>query len=68
MNKQYEKSICNGKVVFVARTYELLTGRYGFETSENGKPFEINMNMPTFKKQKDAENWIENNTEWKLKE
>ena len=66
MNKQYVKSICNGKIVFTARIYKLLTGRYGFETSENGKPFVINVNMPTFKKIEDAINYIENNPEWKI--
>ena len=67
MNKQYTKSICNGKVVFTARIYKFLTGRYGFETSVNEKPFEVNMNMPMFKSENDAINWIENNSEWESK-
>ena len=45
LKKQYTKIICNGKFVFTARLYRLLTGRYGFETSENGKPFVINGDM-----------------------
>lgn len=65
MKKQYTKIICNGKIVFTARLYRLSTGRYGFETSENGKPFVINMNMPTFGREKEAVQWIENQPEWK---
>lgn len=67
MNRQYVKSICNGKVVFIARIYKLLTGRYCFETSMNKKPFEINMNMPIFENKEEAINWIEKNSEWKHK-
>ena len=55
----------NGKVIQTAKIKELGIGGYAFETSLFGdKPYELNVNMPTFKTQSMAENWMAKSEQW----
>ena len=62
--KTYKRT--SGKQVLqAARIRELGIGGYAFETSLFGeKPFELNVNMPTFKTERKAEIWIEKQPNW----
>lgn len=39
-------------------------GKYAFETSLFGKPYELNMNMPMFNTEVEAVVWIEVQKDW----
>ena len=53
-----------GECIQTARIRLLGIGKYAFETSLFGKPWEINMNMPLFATEEDAINWIQKTGNW----
>lgn len=66
--KQYKKiyeTIPDGKINLIARVRKNINGRYYFETSLNGKKFETNVNMPSFRTENEAYEWIEKRADWK---
>lgn len=69
MEKIYKKYTKSGRILIqTAKIKKLGIGKYGFETSlQKGnisKPYELNMNMPFFDTENEAEIWIKNNSEW----
>ena len=63
--KKIYKYIPDGKVYLIARIYKDVCGRYMFETNTNKGNFKINMNMPEFATEQEAENWINSREDWK---
>lgn len=63
--KKIYKYIPEGKINMVARIYKDICGRYMFETNTNKGKFEINVNMPLFATEQEAENWINSREDWK---
>ncbi len=69
VEKIYKKYTRSGRILIqTARIKKLGIGKYGFETSlQKGKvsdSYILNANMPFFDTEKEAEIWIENNSEW----
>lgn len=65
----YKKYTRSGRVLIqTARIKKIGIEKYGFETSlQKGnvsEPYVLNMNMPFFDTEKEAETWIQNNNEW----
>ena len=62
--KQYARYI-GDKIVQTARIRLLGIGKYAFETSLFGeKPYELNMNMPMFDTEAQADKWIKGTGKW----
>jgi len=52
------------EVVQTAKLKLLGIGKYAFETSFLGQPYELNMNMPLFDKEHQAITWIKKQAGW----
>ena len=65
--KQYAR-YSGETLVQTAKIRLLGIGKYAFETSTFGKPYELNINMPLFNTEAQAYKWIENTGKWKLTE
>lgn len=64
-NKIYTRYTDDGMCIQTAKIKLLGIGKYAFQTSLFGeKPYETNINMPTFDTPKDAETWILNTGKW----
>ena len=53
-----------GECIQAARICLLGIGKYAFETSLFGNPWEKNMNMPMFAAEEDAVDWIQKTGKW----
>ena len=64
MTKIYKKIKYN-KAWIIAKIEKFNNEKYGFSTStDKGKTFERNINMPFFDTEADATKWIESNKDW----
>jgi len=58
-----------GKLKEYAEIIRTSNGRYGFKTRLHDplfvKQYKLNLCMPVFDTEKEAKNWIENNSEWR---
>ena len=63
--KHIYNSSLDEKITLIARLRKDICGRFFFETSENGKEFELNVNMPMFLTEDEAYKWLEQRADWK---
>lgn len=63
--KRIYNSSLDGKISLIARVWKDACDRYHFETSLNGQEFELNNNMPVFRSESEAYEWIEKQAGWK---
>ena len=62
----YRRMTERGECIIMARIRQLGTGGVAFETSLFGeKPYELNMNMPTFSTAREADAWIMRAGDWR---
>lgn len=65
VKKEYKRYLSNGELVQVAKIVLMGIGKYSFKTSLFGtKPWELNINMPMFDTEEEADKWILSTGKW----
>lgn len=62
--KTYVKKSKSGKILLEARIFKICTRKYAFDTRKPGKDYLINLKMPFFEFEDDAEGWILKQNGW----